>query len=48
MLAIEALLDIQEQKNIEDDGFLKFYILYILVPLLDLYSSQSKKLSKKH
>ena len=45
LLAIETLLEIHDTTDIEPTLFQKFYILYVLVPLLDLYSSQSKKLS---
>ena len=56
MVAINAILEIQPKfraiLKVQDGEvcmkFDKFVLLYIWIPLLDLYSNQPKKLSKKH
>ena len=53
MTAISTILEIEEEfifQNVSEDvysQFQKFFILYILVPLLDLYGNNAK-LNEKH
>jgi hypothetical protein len=53
LTAIETILEIEEEfifQNVSEEvysQFQKFYILYVLVPLLDLYGN-NPKLNKKH